>query len=165
MVDLQHVADKTEAEAWKGIKQASDEHDITEFKEAVQVLTKACPEMTYTKLEKEFRKRGLNVYLIGLVSLVGPSSSVKPLKQYCSTGEKSWRYVHFCQPSRRAWQEVCCRLLLEQQGSASQHERTLAQDYRGKSQKTRRRRRSHGPRCSQMQKRMLRSNSSPVFLS
>jgi hypothetical protein len=69
VVDLTHIADKTEADAWKGIKQASDERDITDFKEAVQVLVKACPEMTYPKLEKEFRRRDLNVYLIALVSL------------------------------------------------------------------------------------------------
>ena len=69
MVDLQHIADKTEADAWKGVTQASDERDITDFKEAVQILVKACPEMTYPELEKEFRKRNLSVYLIGLVSL------------------------------------------------------------------------------------------------
>jgi hypothetical protein len=68
VVDLTHVADKTEADAWKDVKQASDEHDIADFKEAVQVLVKACPELTYPKLEKEFRKRHLNVYLIALVS-------------------------------------------------------------------------------------------------
>ena|SRR2546423_7524126 len=94
VVDLQHV-DKTEAEAWNCTKQASDEYDITDFKEALQVLIKACPDMTYTKLEKDFRNRGLNVYLIGLVSLADPSSSVRPPKRYCSTGEKSWRYIHF----------------------------------------------------------------------
>jgi hypothetical protein len=68
VIDLQHIADKTEAEAWKAIKQASDERDISDFKEAVQVLVKACPEMTYPKLEKECRKRDFNVYLIALVS-------------------------------------------------------------------------------------------------
>jgi hypothetical protein len=66
---LQHIADKTEDEAWKAVKQASDERDITDFKEAVQVLVKACPELTYPKLEKEFRKRDFNVYLVALVSL------------------------------------------------------------------------------------------------
>jgi hypothetical protein len=69
VVDLTHIADKTEDDAWKGLKQASDDRDITDFKDAVQVLVKACPETTYPKLEKEFRKRDLNVYLIALVSL------------------------------------------------------------------------------------------------
>ena len=68
---MTHIADKTEADAWKDVKQASDEHDITDFKEAVQVLVKACPELTYPQLEEEFRKRRLNVYLIALVSEAG----------------------------------------------------------------------------------------------
>jgi hypothetical protein len=74
VVDLTHIADKTEADAWKDVEKASDERDITDFKEAVQVLVKACPELTYPKLEKEFRKRYLNVHLIALVSEAGPSS-------------------------------------------------------------------------------------------
>src|SRR5580658_11069078 len=69
VINLQHIADKTEGEAWKAVKQASNERDITDFKEAVQVLVKACPELTYPKLEKEFRKRDFNVYLVALVSL------------------------------------------------------------------------------------------------
>lgn len=72
VINLQHIADKTESEAWKAVKQASNEHDITDFKEAVQVLVKACPELTYPELEKEFRKRDFNVYL---VALVGPAYS------------------------------------------------------------------------------------------
>ena len=66
---MQHIADKTEGEAWKAVKQVSDERDITDFKEAVQVLVKACPELTYPELEKEFRKRDFNVYLVALVRL------------------------------------------------------------------------------------------------
>ena len=69
VINLQHIADKTESEAWKAIKQASHERDITDFKEAVQVLVKACPELTYPELEKEFRKRDFNVYLVALVRL------------------------------------------------------------------------------------------------
>jgi hypothetical protein len=69
VINLQHIADKTEGEAWEAVKQASNERDITDFKEAVQVLVKACPELTYPKLEKEFRKRDFNVYLVALVSL------------------------------------------------------------------------------------------------
>src|SRR5436305_15230891 len=68
---MTHIADKTEADAWKDVKQASDEHDIADFKEAVQVLVKVCPELTYPKLEEEFRKRQLNVYFIAVVSEVG----------------------------------------------------------------------------------------------
>src|ERR1700733_14770185 len=69
LINLQHIADKTEDAAWKALKQASNERDIADFKEAVQVLVKACPELTYPKLEKEFRKRDLNIYLVALVRL------------------------------------------------------------------------------------------------
>ena len=66
---MHHVADKVPSEAWKDLQKASDKRDITEFKEAVQVLLKACPEMTYPQLEKEFRMRKFNVYMIAMVYL------------------------------------------------------------------------------------------------
>jgi hypothetical protein len=69
LINLQHIADKTEGAAWKAVEQASNERDITDFKEAVQVLVKACPELTYPQLEKEFRKRDFNIYLVALVRL------------------------------------------------------------------------------------------------
>jgi hypothetical protein len=69
---MNHVADKIPAEAWKALTEASDERDIPDFKDALQVLVKACPELTYPKLEKEFRDRGFAVYLIALVRPTGP---------------------------------------------------------------------------------------------
>ena len=126
VIDLQHIADKTEAEAWKAVKQASDERDIHDFKEAVQVLVKACPEMTYPELEKEFRKRNFNVYLIALVSLTISNLTTSSLTHPWQTGERPRRHTHFYQPTRRAGPEVCRSLLLERQGSASKHERALA---------------------------------------
>lgn len=51
------------------LKQASDEKDISDFKDAIQILSKAAPDYTYPRLEKEFRKRGYNVYLIAMVCL------------------------------------------------------------------------------------------------
>lgn len=57
----------SEAEAWDLLKQASNERDIGDFKEAVQILTKVAPDYTYPRLEKEFRDRGFNIYLIALV--------------------------------------------------------------------------------------------------
>jgi hypothetical protein len=92
---LQHIADKTEGEAWKAVKQASDERDITDFKEAVQVLVKACPELTYPELEKEFRKRDFNVYL---VALVRPAYS----KLYC-------QLANMLLPARRKIMEIHSR--------------------------------------------------------
>ena len=69
--DLSKIADKTTDEAWAMLTQASEERDITDFKEAVQILSKAIPEMTYVDLEKECRKREFTVYLIATVSAPG----------------------------------------------------------------------------------------------
>lgn len=71
MLRMQHIADKVPAEAWEALEEASANREISDFKDAVQVLVKACPDMTYPQLEKEFRKRNFNVYLIALVSLSG----------------------------------------------------------------------------------------------
>lgn len=49
------------------LEQASEERDITDFKEAVQILSKAVPAYTYPELEKEFRNRGFKVFLIAMV--------------------------------------------------------------------------------------------------
>jgi len=49
------------------LKDASEEREIADFKEAVQILTKAAPAYTYPELEKEFRKRGFKVFLIAMV--------------------------------------------------------------------------------------------------
>ena len=68
---MHHVADKVPGEAWKALKAASDDRDITDFKDAVQVIVKACPEMSYPQLEKEFRHRGFGVYLIALEKETG----------------------------------------------------------------------------------------------
>lgn len=53
------------------LEQASEERDITDFKEAVQILAKAAPAYTYPDLEKEFRKRGFKVFLIAMVGSQG----------------------------------------------------------------------------------------------
>jgi hypothetical protein len=65
-LDKANVAEKSEEEAWALLKQASDERDIGDFKEAVQILSKACPDYTYPKLEKEFRARNYSIYLIAM---------------------------------------------------------------------------------------------------
>lgn len=62
-----HVPVKSEAEAWALLGEASNDRDITDFKDAVQVLSKAAPAYTYPELEKEFRKRKFNIYLIAMV--------------------------------------------------------------------------------------------------
>jgi hypothetical protein len=65
-IDNAHVAEKSEGEAWALLQQASDDRDIGDFKEAVQILSKACPDYTYPKLEKEFRARDFSIYLIAM---------------------------------------------------------------------------------------------------
>lgn len=83
-----HVAEMSEDEAWDLLKKASDERDIGDFKEAVQVLSKVAPDYTYPRLEKQFRKRGFNIYLIAMVSM----SVLRcfPLMLSLSIGEGSW---------------------------------------------------------------------------
>lgn len=49
------------------LKAASDGRDITDFKEAVMILSKAAPKYTYPELENEFRKRNFNIFLIAMV--------------------------------------------------------------------------------------------------
>jgi hypothetical protein len=88
LINLQHIADKTEDAAWKALEQASNERDIADFKEAVQVLVKACPELTYPKLEKEFRKRDLNIYLVALVRLAHSELSCQLANILLSTRRK-----------------------------------------------------------------------------
>jgi hypothetical protein len=106
-MDLSHVPDKTIAEAWAMMKQASDGREIGEFKEvsavhvkssdsvtklpnsqAVQILSKAMPELTYPQLEKECRARKLKVYLIAMEKEHGDTYTVVNMqgeieKKYC----------------------------------------------------------------------------------
>lgn len=88
IIDLSRVPDKTVAEAWVMLKEASDEREIGEFKEAVQILSKAMPELTYPQLEKECRARKLNVYLIAMEKEHGDTYTVVNMqgeieKKYC----------------------------------------------------------------------------------
>ncbi|RMZ84299.1 hypothetical protein DV738_g719, partial [Chaetothyriales sp. CBS 135597] len=67
VIDTSKVPDMTEDEAWAMLKKASDEKDLDDFRDGVKILSKAVPTLTYVDMEKEFRKRGFKVYLIGLV--------------------------------------------------------------------------------------------------
>jgi hypothetical protein len=80
VIDNLRVAEKSEDEAWNLLKEASDEKDIGDFKEGVQVLSKTAPDYTYPRLEKEFRKRGYKIYLIAMVR-----SSIAVSSQYMLT--------------------------------------------------------------------------------
>ncbi|KAJ5168139.1 uncharacterized protein N7482_003733 [Penicillium canariense] len=64
--DLNHVADRLPEEAWGMMKKASDEKDIVDFREAVQVYSKAVPDATYAEIEKKMRGETFKVFLIAL---------------------------------------------------------------------------------------------------
>lgn len=69
--DMSGVPDLSEKECWAKIKQASNEVDMDDFKEAIQALQKACPKMTYVDLEKQLRAQNNRFYLIGLEKEIG----------------------------------------------------------------------------------------------
>lgn len=75
VVDLSDVPDMTESMAWKKLQEASDDLDVDDFKDAVKILQKAKPAMTYPELERGLRKRGMDMYLIALQKEVAPSYS------------------------------------------------------------------------------------------
>jgi hypothetical protein len=81
-LDNSRVAAKSEDEAWALLQQASEERDIGDFKEAVQILSKACPDYTYPKLEKEFRAREFSIYLIAME------------KDHAAAGMETWTNVN-----------------------------------------------------------------------
>ncbi|ETN41359.1 uncharacterized protein HMPREF1541_03294 [Cyphellophora europaea CBS 101466] len=85
-INVDHVADKTQDEAWALLTKASDERDLDDFKDAVKILVKAVPETSYVELEKEFRKRSFSIYLIGLEKETGPTWTNVDLQGY--TGKK-----------------------------------------------------------------------------
>jgi hypothetical protein len=85
-LNLSHVADKSVDEAWALLIQASDERDLDDFKDAVKMLSKADPNITYVDMEKEFRTREFKVYLIGLEKESGPTFTNVDLQG--NTGKK-----------------------------------------------------------------------------
>ncbi|EXJ59961.1 hypothetical protein A1O7_04109 [Cladophialophora yegresii CBS 114405] len=82
VLDNARVAEKSENEAWALLQQASEERDIGDFKEAVQILSKACPDYSYPKLEQEFRARNFSIYLIAME------------KDHAAAGMETWTNVN-----------------------------------------------------------------------
>ena len=109
-LDLSKVPDKTEDEAWALLTQASEERDIGDFKEAVQILSKVNPTLTYPELEKEFRNRDFNVYLIAMVCIATRKICVQLLT--LRKGKGPWRYAHCRQLARSNRQEIRGWILL-----------------------------------------------------
>lgn len=67
------VPEMSEADAWRLMREASDERDIGDFKEALKILSKANPDITYLDIEDECRKRELDIYLVGLKKDLSPA--------------------------------------------------------------------------------------------
>jgi len=63
---MSNIAEMSEADAWKLMKEAADERDVGDFKEALKILSKANPKLTYVDIEAECRRRDLDIHLIGL---------------------------------------------------------------------------------------------------
>lgn len=67
VIDRSRVEDKSVDEAWTQLEAASQDIDIGDFRDAVEVLAKALDgNLSYADLEKECRKRRFNIYLIAL---------------------------------------------------------------------------------------------------
>lgn len=82
--DLNNIADQLPEVAWAGLKKASDERDLEDFREVwfdsfhhsfqadkeqnFKVYCKAAPNATFVDIEKKMREQSFSIYLIALVS-------------------------------------------------------------------------------------------------
>ncbi|KAJ5976062.1 zinc knuckle transcription factor (CnjB) [Penicillium waksmanii] len=64
--DLNQVADKLPEEAWAMMKGASEEKEIGEFRDALQIYAKACPDETFQTIGKKMRDESFKISLIAL---------------------------------------------------------------------------------------------------
>ncbi|BCS27271.1 putative zinc knuckle transcription factor (CnjB) [Aspergillus puulaauensis] len=64
--DLNSIADQLPEVAWAGLKKASDERDLEDFRENFKVYCKAAPNATFVDIEKKMREQSFNIYLIAL---------------------------------------------------------------------------------------------------
>ncbi|KAJ5640671.1 hypothetical protein N7528_000296 [Penicillium herquei] len=64
--DLGDIPDKLPEEAWAMMKAASDERDLQDFRDALQVYSKSKPLATYVDIEKKMREEKFNIYLIAM---------------------------------------------------------------------------------------------------
>ena len=65
-IDRSTIRDVSPDEAIKLMKEAVQDRDVDDAKEAVQMYVKITPETTYTDLEKLFREFNIGIYLIGI---------------------------------------------------------------------------------------------------
>ncbi|KAJ5082753.1 Zinc knuckle CX2CX4HX4C [Penicillium argentinense] len=64
--NLNNVPDKLPGEAWAMMKAASDARDMTDFRDAFQVYSKACPDETFATIAQKMQAENFNIYIIGL---------------------------------------------------------------------------------------------------
>ncbi|KAL9619518.1 MAG: hypothetical protein Q9160_005881 [Pyrenula sp. 1 TL-2023] len=80
VLDLHNVADKVPEEAWSMLQKASQDRDIDDFKDALAILSKAQPALAYDALEKQFRKKGFKIFLIGIEKEVPDTMTIVNLQ-------------------------------------------------------------------------------------
>lgn len=124
-LDRSQVADKSPEEAWADMKKASDERDIDDFRDALQVYSKACPDVTLQEIEKKMREDKFKIYLIALVRNAWKAFIILPLLTEF-TGEKYFRRSHDGQFTRKTRLQVPSRLLLQRKTSPCQSQGSLA---------------------------------------
>jgi hypothetical protein len=75
------------------IKQAVAERDLDDFKEAVDMYVKACPDVTYPQLEEAFRSLGVPIYLIAIEKELNATYTNMDLQGHLGkTYSISWRW-------------------------------------------------------------------------
>ncbi|KAI9813656.1 MAG: hypothetical protein M1827_003727 [Pycnora praestabilis] len=66
VMDLSKIRVMEPDDAWNMLKVADAEHDLDDFREAIQIYAKAVPMTTYEQLEQSFRIQEFSVYLIAI---------------------------------------------------------------------------------------------------
>ncbi|KAI9039947.1 putative zinc knuckle transcription factor (CnjB) [Aspergillus affinis] len=64
--DTNHIPDKLPEEAWDAIITASVKRDLEDFREAINIYSKAVPQATFVDIENKLREDDLNFHLIAM---------------------------------------------------------------------------------------------------
>ncbi|KAI9708159.1 MAG: hypothetical protein M1820_004113 [Bogoriella megaspora] len=99
-LDMKDVLDKSAEDAWEMLVAADKEKDLDDFKDALKIYSKACPEATLVALERGFRDAHFNTYLVALEKEIPPVNTLVNLQ-----GKIDCRFVvgfFFSQEPKRA---------------------------------------------------------------
>ncbi|THC99342.1 hypothetical protein EYZ11_001154 [Aspergillus tanneri] len=86
--DMNHIPDKLPDEAWNAIKAASAERNLEDFREALNMYSKAVPQATFLDIEKKLREDNLCFYIIAMDKQVDECISLINLQ-----GKLNCKYV------------------------------------------------------------------------